>query len=159
METASYLRLCHCLLQYILKRWLQVRCFNRIFLPKGYSARSRPSPTLEQKNSVLTTVSFIPRPQERIILHTVPAIRTHVCVGVSVFNTNPMCSQVLLCFSRDTAVLDHFKYNSATPPKSVIQGEMVWPSSRTHTHHHHMNSQEQCFTNTTCLHTDTCART
>uniref|UniRef100_A0A3Q3X3U1 Rab-GAP TBC domain-containing protein n=1 Tax=Mola mola TaxID=94237 RepID=A0A3Q3X3U1_MOLML len=30
--------------------------------------------------------------------------------------------QVLLCFSRDTAVLDHFKYNSATPPKSYIQG-------------------------------------
>lgn len=31
--------------------------------------------------------------------------------------------QVLLCFSRDTAVLEHFKYNSATPPKSYIQGE------------------------------------
>ncbi|XP_047465169.1 TBC1 domain family member 19 isoform X2 [Mugil cephalus] len=31
--------------------------------------------------------------------------------------------QVLLCFSRDTAVLDHFKYNSATPPKSYIQGK------------------------------------
>uniref|UniRef100_A0A6Q2YT79 Rab-GAP TBC domain-containing protein n=1 Tax=Esox lucius TaxID=8010 RepID=A0A6Q2YT79_ESOLU len=31
--------------------------------------------------------------------------------------------QVLLCFSRDTAVLDHFSYNSATPPKSYIQGE------------------------------------
>uniref|UniRef100_A0A8D0AB97 TBC1 domain family, member 19 n=1 Tax=Sander lucioperca TaxID=283035 RepID=A0A8D0AB97_SANLU len=30
--------------------------------------------------------------------------------------------QVLLCFSRDTAVLEHFKYNSATPPKSFIQG-------------------------------------
>uniref|UniRef100_A0A3Q3IHR1 Rab-GAP TBC domain-containing protein n=1 Tax=Monopterus albus TaxID=43700 RepID=A0A3Q3IHR1_MONAL len=30
--------------------------------------------------------------------------------------------QVLLCFSRDTAVLEHFKYNSATPPKSYIQG-------------------------------------
>uniref|UniRef100_A0A1A8QZ72 TBC1 domain family, member 19 n=1 Tax=Nothobranchius rachovii TaxID=451742 RepID=A0A1A8QZ72_9TELE len=28
--------------------------------------------------------------------------------------------QVLLCFSRDTAVLEHFKYNSATPPKSFI---------------------------------------
>uniref|UniRef100_A0A8C5GJV3 Rab-GAP TBC domain-containing protein n=1 Tax=Gouania willdenowi TaxID=441366 RepID=A0A8C5GJV3_GOUWI len=25
--------------------------------------------------------------------------------------------QVLLCFSRDTTVLEHFKYNSATPPK------------------------------------------
>ncbi|KAG7241613.1 hypothetical protein INR49_025533 [Caranx melampygus] len=32
--------------------------------------------------------------------------------------------QVLLCFSRDTAVLDHFKYNSATPPKSYIQGKV-----------------------------------
>ncbi|KAF1380656.1 hypothetical protein PFLUV_G00166150 [Perca fluviatilis] len=31
--------------------------------------------------------------------------------------------QVLLCFSRDTAVLEHFKYNSATPPKSFIQGK------------------------------------
>lgn len=30
---------------------------------------------------------------------------------------------MLLCFSRDTAVLEHFKYNSATPPKSYIQGE------------------------------------
>uniref|UniRef100_A0A3P9D1W7 TBC1 domain family, member 19 n=1 Tax=Maylandia zebra TaxID=106582 RepID=A0A3P9D1W7_9CICH len=33
--------------------------------------------------------------------------------------------QVLLCFSRDTAVLEHFKYNSATPPKSYIQGEII----------------------------------
>ncbi|KAM9501058.1 TBC1 domain family member 19 [Clarias gariepinus] len=31
--------------------------------------------------------------------------------------------QVLLCFSRDTAVLEHFNYNSATPPKSYIQGK------------------------------------
>ncbi|XP_051923979.1 TBC1 domain family member 19 [Hippocampus zosterae] len=31
--------------------------------------------------------------------------------------------QVLLCFSRDAAVLEHFKYNSATPPKSYIQGK------------------------------------
>ncbi|XP_036407439.1 TBC1 domain family member 19 [Megalops cyprinoides] len=31
--------------------------------------------------------------------------------------------QVLLCFSRDTAVLEHFRYNSATPPKSYIQGK------------------------------------
>ncbi|KAL6118532.1 tbc1d19 [Pungitius sinensis] len=31
--------------------------------------------------------------------------------------------QVLLCFSRDTAVLEHFKYNSATPPRSVVQGK------------------------------------
>uniref|UniRef100_A0A3Q0SJW4 TBC1 domain family, member 19 n=1 Tax=Amphilophus citrinellus TaxID=61819 RepID=A0A3Q0SJW4_AMPCI len=31
--------------------------------------------------------------------------------------------QVLLCFSRDTAVLEHFKYNSATPPKSYIHGK------------------------------------
>uniref|UniRef100_A0AAQ4QGV2 TBC1 domain family, member 19 n=1 Tax=Gasterosteus aculeatus aculeatus TaxID=481459 RepID=A0AAQ4QGV2_GASAC len=30
--------------------------------------------------------------------------------------------QVLLCFSRDTAVLEHFKYNSATPPRSFVQG-------------------------------------
>ncbi|KAJ8262585.1 hypothetical protein GJAV_G00168080 [Gymnothorax javanicus] len=30
--------------------------------------------------------------------------------------------QVLLCFSRDTAVLEHFSYNSATPPKSYIRG-------------------------------------
>ncbi|KAG9345786.1 hypothetical protein JZ751_008931 [Albula glossodonta] len=29
--------------------------------------------------------------------------------------------QVLLCFSRDTAVLEHFSYNSATPPKSYIK--------------------------------------
>uniref|UniRef100_A0A8C3AF01 TBC1 domain family, member 19 n=1 Tax=Cyclopterus lumpus TaxID=8103 RepID=A0A8C3AF01_CYCLU len=33
--------------------------------------------------------------------------------------------QVLLCFSRDTAVLEHFKYNSATPPRSFIQGERM----------------------------------
>ncbi|XP_038832034.1 TBC1 domain family member 19 [Salvelinus namaycush] len=32
--------------------------------------------------------------------------------------------QVLLCFSRDTAVLEHFGYNSATPPKSYIQGKV-----------------------------------
>ncbi|CAG04574.1 unnamed protein product, partial [Tetraodon nigroviridis] len=30
--------------------------------------------------------------------------------------------QVLLCFSRDTSVLEHFAYNSATPPKSYVQG-------------------------------------
>uniref|UniRef100_A0A671VWW9 TBC1 domain family, member 19 n=1 Tax=Sparus aurata TaxID=8175 RepID=A0A671VWW9_SPAAU len=41
--------------------------------------------------------------------------------------------QVLLCFSRDTAVLDHFKYNSATPPKSYIQGEPMSTSTRAHT--------------------------
>uniref|UniRef100_A0A4W5NVC0 TBC1 domain family, member 19 n=1 Tax=Hucho hucho TaxID=62062 RepID=A0A4W5NVC0_9TELE len=35
--------------------------------------------------------------------------------------------QVLLCFSRDTAVLEHFSYNSATPPKSYIQGEPFYP--------------------------------
>uniref|UniRef100_A0A8C1G1T5 TBC1 domain family, member 19 n=1 Tax=Cyprinus carpio TaxID=7962 RepID=A0A8C1G1T5_CYPCA len=42
--------------------------------------------------------------------------------------------QVLLCFSRDTAVLEHFSYNSATPPKSCIQNKsgseqcaMVYP--------------------------------
>ncbi|XP_034019981.1 TBC1 domain family member 19 isoform X2 [Thalassophryne amazonica] len=32
--------------------------------------------------------------------------------------------QVLLCFSRDTTVLDHFKYNSASPPTSYIQGKV-----------------------------------
>ncbi|XP_068612008.1 TBC1 domain family member 19 [Brachionichthys hirsutus] len=31
--------------------------------------------------------------------------------------------QVLLCFSRDTAVLDHFKYDSASPPTSSIRGK------------------------------------
>ncbi|XP_015682504.1 TBC1 domain family member 19, partial [Protobothrops mucrosquamatus] len=29
--------------------------------------------------------------------------------------------QVLLCFSRDTSVLEHFAYNSATPPRSFIR--------------------------------------
>ncbi|XP_031966289.1 TBC1 domain family member 19 isoform X3 [Corvus moneduloides] len=29
--------------------------------------------------------------------------------------------QVLLCFSRDTSVLEHFTYSSATPPKSYIR--------------------------------------
>ncbi|NXX12331.1 TBC19 protein, partial [Podargus strigoides] len=32
--------------------------------------------------------------------------------------------QVLLCFSRDTSVLEHFSYSSATPPKSYIQGKL-----------------------------------
>ncbi|XP_037532409.1 TBC1 domain family member 19 [Nematolebias whitei] len=32
--------------------------------------------------------------------------------------------QVLLCFSRDTAVLEHFKYSSATPPRSSLHGKM-----------------------------------
>uniref|UniRef100_A0A8C6UIH2 TBC1 domain family, member 19 n=1 Tax=Neogobius melanostomus TaxID=47308 RepID=A0A8C6UIH2_9GOBI len=32
--------------------------------------------------------------------------------------------QILLSFSRDTAVLEHFKYNSATPPKSYIEGKI-----------------------------------
>ncbi|NXK57970.1 TBC19 protein, partial [Sylvietta virens] len=32
--------------------------------------------------------------------------------------------QVLLCFSRDTSVLEHFTYSSATPPKSYIQGKL-----------------------------------
>ncbi|CAL8238485.1 unnamed protein product, partial [Merluccius merluccius] len=31
--------------------------------------------------------------------------------------------QVLMCFSRDTAILEHFMYNSASPPKSFIQGK------------------------------------
>ncbi|XP_062964220.1 TBC1 domain family member 19 isoform X2 [Cynocephalus volans] len=32
--------------------------------------------------------------------------------------------QVLLCFSRDTTVLSHFAYNSASPPKSYIRGKL-----------------------------------
>ncbi|XP_067418652.1 TBC1 domain family member 19 isoform X3 [Emydura macquarii macquarii] len=32
--------------------------------------------------------------------------------------------EVLLCFSRDTSVLVHFSYNSATPPKSYIRGKL-----------------------------------
>ncbi|NXX52702.1 TBC19 protein, partial [Scopus umbretta] len=32
--------------------------------------------------------------------------------------------QVLLCFSRDTSVLEHFSYSSATPPKSYIRGKL-----------------------------------
>nr|XP_014347960.1 PREDICTED: TBC1 domain family member 19 isoform X2 [Latimeria chalumnae] len=32
--------------------------------------------------------------------------------------------QVLLCFSRDTSVLEHFTYNSASPPKSYIRGKL-----------------------------------
>uniref|UniRef100_A0A663LWU5 TBC1 domain family member 19 n=1 Tax=Athene cunicularia TaxID=194338 RepID=A0A663LWU5_ATHCN len=32
--------------------------------------------------------------------------------------------QVLLCFSRDTAVLEHFTYSSATPPRSYIRGKL-----------------------------------
>uniref|UniRef100_A0A5F8HIA3 TBC1 domain family member 19 n=1 Tax=Monodelphis domestica TaxID=13616 RepID=A0A5F8HIA3_MONDO len=32
--------------------------------------------------------------------------------------------KVLLCFSRDTAVLGHFAYNSASPPKSYIRGKL-----------------------------------
>ncbi|XP_010014514.1 PREDICTED: TBC1 domain family member 19, partial [Nestor notabilis] len=31
---------------------------------------------------------------------------------------------VLLCFSRDTSVLEHFTYSSATPPKSYIRGKL-----------------------------------
>uniref|UniRef100_A0A4W3IWV5 TBC1 domain family, member 19 n=1 Tax=Callorhinchus milii TaxID=7868 RepID=A0A4W3IWV5_CALMI len=31
--------------------------------------------------------------------------------------------QVLLCFSRDTMVLDHFSYSSASPPRSYIRGK------------------------------------
>uniref|UniRef100_A0A8C4Z646 TBC1 domain family, member 19 n=1 Tax=Gadus morhua TaxID=8049 RepID=A0A8C4Z646_GADMO len=31
--------------------------------------------------------------------------------------------QVLMCFSRDTAILEHFMYNSASPPRSFIQGK------------------------------------
>ncbi|CAL8327699.1 unnamed protein product [Lota lota] len=31
--------------------------------------------------------------------------------------------QVLMCFSRDTAILEHFMYNSASPPKSFIQAK------------------------------------
>ncbi|XP_016073718.1 PREDICTED: TBC1 domain family member 19 isoform X6 [Miniopterus natalensis] len=32
--------------------------------------------------------------------------------------------QVLLCFSRDTSVLGHFAYNSASPPRSYIRGKL-----------------------------------
>ncbi|XP_074252077.1 TBC1 domain family member 19 isoform X2 [Saimiri boliviensis] len=32
--------------------------------------------------------------------------------------------EVLLCFSRDTSVLSHFAYNSASPPKSYIRGKL-----------------------------------
>ncbi|XP_007887259.1 TBC1 domain family member 19 isoform X2 [Callorhinchus milii] len=32
--------------------------------------------------------------------------------------------QVLLCFSRDTMVLDHFSYSSASPPRSYIRGKL-----------------------------------
>ncbi|XP_043918087.1 TBC1 domain family member 19 [Protopterus annectens] len=32
--------------------------------------------------------------------------------------------QVLLCFSRDTSVLEHFTYSSASPPKSYIRGKL-----------------------------------
>ncbi|XP_032256029.1 TBC1 domain family member 19 isoform X2 [Phoca vitulina] len=32
--------------------------------------------------------------------------------------------EVLLCFSRDTSVLGHFAYNSASPPKSYIRGKL-----------------------------------
>ncbi|XP_063778241.1 TBC1 domain family member 19 isoform X1 [Pseudophryne corroboree] len=32
--------------------------------------------------------------------------------------------QVLLCFSRDTSVLEHFVYSSASPPKSYIRGKL-----------------------------------
>ncbi|OCT99411.1 hypothetical protein XELAEV_18005191mg [Xenopus laevis] len=32
--------------------------------------------------------------------------------------------QVLLCFSRDTSVLAHFSYSSASPPKSYIRGKL-----------------------------------
>ncbi|XP_069781111.1 TBC1 domain family member 19 isoform X8 [Narcine bancroftii] len=33
--------------------------------------------------------------------------------------------QVLLCFSRDALVLDHFNYSSASPPKSYIKGKLA----------------------------------
>ncbi|XP_067845169.1 TBC1 domain family member 19 isoform X2 [Heptranchias perlo] len=33
--------------------------------------------------------------------------------------------KVLLCFSRDTLVLDHFSYSSASPPKSYIRGKLA----------------------------------
>lgn len=55
----------------------------------------------------------------------------------------PLPWQVLLCFSRDTTVLDHFKYNSATPPRSYIQGERTHTHTRAHTTvHHYVNAQE-----------------
>lgn len=45
-------------------------------------------------------------------------------VCVDNFFINWFSPQVLLCFSRDTAVLEHFNYNSATPPKSHIQSNV-----------------------------------
>ncbi|XP_059844986.1 TBC1 domain family member 19 isoform X1 [Hypanus sabinus] len=33
--------------------------------------------------------------------------------------------QVLLCFSRDALVLDHFNYSSASPPKSYVKGKLA----------------------------------
>lgn len=58
----------------------------------------------------------------------------HECVCLGACLTPSLCvPQVLLCFSRDTTVLDHFKYNSATPPKSYIQGETMCPFTK-HTH-------------------------
>lgn len=51
------------------------------------------------------------------------AIVIHVCLCWQFF-INCFSPQVLLCFSRDTAVLEHFNYNSATPPKSRIQSNV-----------------------------------
>ncbi|KAL4630182.1 TBC1 domain family member 19 [Arapaima gigas] len=44
--------------------------------------------------------------------------------------------QILLCFSRDTAVLEHFSCNSATPPASHAKGRTVC-SSISHPHAAH----------------------
>ncbi|MEQ2174171.1 hypothetical protein GOODEAATRI_005042 [Goodea atripinnis] len=43
--------------------------------------------------------------------------------------------KVLLCFSRDTAILEHFKYNSATPPKSFLHGEITKASLMSFRYH------------------------
>lgn len=46
-----------------------------------------------------------------------------VSLFTETFLVNLCFLQVLLCFSRDTSVLEHFAYNSATPPRSFIRGK------------------------------------
>nr|XP_045248156.1 TBC1 domain family member 19 isoform X6 [Macaca fascicularis] len=45
-------------------------------------------------------------------------------VHCSIFIYSFYYIEVLLCFSRDTSVLSHFAYNSASPPKSYIRGKL-----------------------------------
>ncbi|XP_042369936.1 TBC1 domain family member 19-like [Plectropomus leopardus] len=118
MEKASHSRLCYCLLQYILIPWLQVCCCNRFFFftQEELSPLKAIIDSRAKKHHINRCLLY-----PLSILHMVRAVYTRVCVDVTVFK--PVCLQVLLCFSRDTAVLDHFKYNSATPPKSFIQGK------------------------------------